>query len=76
MVSQSFYKDLSAARKSQQEEAKKVVVQALTKAGQPSKMNDAIKRFHTEGEAMEYINRVRALNPKSQLRFTVNGIEA
>ncbi|MCC6271085.1 MAG: hypothetical protein IT190_07395 [Microbacteriaceae bacterium] len=75
MVSQSFKNDLNAARKAQREDAKQFVVVRLTKAGVPSKMADDTKRFGTEEIAIEYITRIRALNPKSTFRFTLNGEE-
>lgn len=36
---------------------------------------DAIQRFYYEQEAVDYVNRIRTLNPTQTCRFTLNGIE-
>ena len=74
-ISQSFYRDLKAARKSQSEDTKSFTLTKLTKAGTPSGMHDATQRFATEAEALEYVSRVRTLNPARTIRWTLNGVE-
>ena len=75
MVSQSLKADLMKAHKAKNDEKKNFVVVRLTKAGVPSKMFDAIQRFYYEHEAVDYVNRIRTLNPTQTCRFTLNGIE-
>ena len=75
MVSQSFKNDLNKVQKETTNSKKNFVVVRLTKAGVPNKMADATQRFYNEREALEYVSRVRTLNPKQAMRFTLNGLE-
>jgi hypothetical protein len=75
MVSQSLKGDLMKAHKARNDAKKNFVVVRLTKAGVPNKMADATQRFYYEHEAIEYVSRVRTLNPKQTLRFTLNDTE-
>lgn len=75
MVSQSLKNDLNKARKAMADAKKNFKLVRLTKAGVPSKMSEDTKLFNTEEEAKQYVSRVRTLNPKSTLRFTLNGTE-
>lgn len=75
MVSQKFQADLRAARKEQANARKKFIVRCLTKTGAVSKIKSDTIPFATEEIAIEYITRIRALNPKSTFRFTLNGEE-
>lgn len=70
-ISRSFYNDLRSARKSQAQTAKPIMVQKLTKAGVPSKMQDDTKYFDTLQQAEEYMERVRSLNPNRTFNFRI-----
>ena len=74
-VSRGLYRDLQAARASQREGTKTVELVTLRKDGKPSGMHDARKRFNSEQEALDYVKRVRGLNPGKQLRFAIDGKE-
>lgn len=70
-VSSALYNDLKAARRSQAQAAKPVIVRRLTKAGMPSRMPDDTQRFHTRQEADDYCARLIALNPSRAFRFEI-----
>jgi hypothetical protein len=78
MVSQAFYRDWSAARRSRQQaktydtRSKDVTLTRITKSGSLSKMKDDTRQFHSIEEAADYVRRVHSLNPTRTLRYAVS----
>ncbi len=62
-VSKSFYSDLKAAKTDQAKAKKPYSITRLTKAGKPSKMASDTLHFSTVSEALDYIERIKDLNP-------------
>jgi hypothetical protein len=70
-ISQSFYRDLTAARRMRSNERKPVMVVRITRSGQPSKMAEDTHHFHTLAEAEAYIERIQSLNPTRNFQYQV-----
>mgnify|MGYP001283899278 CR=1 FL=1 len=70
-ISQSFYRDLTAARRMCNNDCKPVMVIRITKSGQPSKIAEDTHYFHTLAEAEAYIERIQSLNPTRTINFDI-----
>ena len=70
-VSQSFYNDLKSARKAQSEDAKKVTLYRLTKAGKRNQMPGNTVKFATKEAAEAYILNIKNLNPGRVFNFEI-----
>lgn len=70
-VSQGFYNDLRSARKAQSEDAKKVTLHRLTKAGKRNQMAGSTVKFNTVEQAQDYISNLKNLNPGKVFNFEI-----
>ncbi len=70
-ISQSFYRDLTAARRMCNNDCKPVMVIRITKGGQPSKIAEDTKYFNTVEQAQAWIDGFRKLNPTRTINFDI-----